>query len=75
MFIAPTTNPETCAPAERDVSGKGTRDLLTFRSSGARRKPLEDQAFYKHYVPTGRGKVVRKLVPRNKKLELPGGFG
>src|SRR6266498_1060235 len=32
---------KTCAPAERDVSGNGTRHRLTFRSSGARRNLLE----------------------------------
>ncbi|MEP6911851.1 MAG: hypothetical protein ABI923_12760 [bacterium] len=40
MFIDPTVNPKTCAPAERDVSGNGTQQALTFRSSGARRSLL-----------------------------------
>ena len=40
MFIDPTLNPKTCAPAERDVSGNGTRHRLTFRSSVIYRQAL-----------------------------------
>src|SRR5713101_7253292 len=40
MFIDPTLNPKTCAPAERDVSGNGTRHRLTFRSSIIYRQAL-----------------------------------
>jgi hypothetical protein len=45
MVIDQTTNPKTCAPAERDVSGDRLPALVratsfTFRSSGARKNLL-----------------------------------
>jgi len=55
MFIARPINPRTCAPAERDVSGKGTRDQLAFRSSGAS-KALEIKRSIDITSPTGPGK-------------------
>ena len=55
MSIDRTMNPKTCAPAERDVSGSGTRDWLTFRSYWSEEESFGCRVFYKHYVPTGRG--------------------
>jgi hypothetical protein len=41
MFIDSTVYATTCAPAERNVYGNGTRERLMFRSSGARRNFLQ----------------------------------
>ncbi len=60
MSIDPTMNPKTCAPTERDVSGNGTRDRLYVSLLWSEEESFGGQAFYKHYVPTGRGKVIRK---------------
>jgi hypothetical protein len=46
---------QTCAPAERDVLALVRETGLDFRSPGARRNLFKGRAFYKHYVPTGRG--------------------
>ncbi len=68
MFIDPTMHPKTCAPAERDVSGNGTRDRLL------RFAPLERggifcrSVFYKHYVPTGRRKLGRKDLAKKQEV-------
>lgn len=51
-------NHTTCAPAERNVSGNDKGE------SRPRVAPLErggvfgGRAFYKHFIPTGRGSVV-----------------
>jgi len=41
----------------------------SFRSDGARRNLLK-RSFYKHFVPTGRGALVRKTCYENTKLDV-----
>lgn len=62
MFIDPTMNPKACAPAERDVSGNRTRDRLYVSFLWSEEESLGGQTYYEHYVPTGRGKVIRKIL-------------
>src|SRR6266498_2590981 len=61
---------KTCAPAERDVSGNGTRHRLTFRSSGARRNLLEVARAINITSLRDEGKRLENLVKKNKKLDL-----
>ena len=69
MFIEPGVSTNR-APAERNVSGNGIHNGLRFA-------PLERggifgaRAFYKHYVPPGRGNWPRKRSWwKNKKLDV-----
>src|SRR6266498_683487 len=69
-FIEPTGYPRTCAPAERNVSGNGTRDRLKFRSSGARRNLLEVACSINISSLRDQGKRVRKILLKNEELDL-----
>jgi len=66
MFIAPLLTVTTRAPAERNVS-----DMIAQGESFA---PLErgesfwSREFYKHFVPTGRGKCLENLAKKKQEV-------
>jgi hypothetical protein len=74
MFID-TGHRTTSAPAERNVSGNGTREGLLFRSAGARRNLLDlalsiniSSLRDEEAVRYGTRTLRRKTLPENKKL-------
>jgi hypothetical protein len=66
MFIEPLLT-TIRAPAERNVSGDEWK-IEHVSLLWSDEESFEDRAFYKHFVPTGRGSCVRRTLSESKKL-------